>query len=63
MSRLLSQAGAAKYCGMGVRLFRSLCQKGLGPRVFNPHGGRPRFVDTVLDEWMSSRDDRKVGAA
>lgn len=57
MARTLSQVKSAQHCGMGVRLFRDICRRGEGPRVFNPHGGRPRYVDTVLDEWMASRDD------
>ena len=58
MARLLWQNGAARHVGMGVRLFRQLCREGKGPKVFNPHGGRPRYVDTELDRWIESRDDR-----
>lgn len=58
MATLLTQRGAAGRCGKSVKWFRAVCRAGRGPRVFNPLDGRPMYVDTVVDEWMESRDDQ-----
>jgi hypothetical protein len=58
MATLLSQAKAAKHCGIGVKKFREACRNGNGPRVWNPDDGRPMYCDTVLDEWLHNRDDQ-----
>lgn len=62
MARLLSQHAAAKRAGLGPRRFRAICRLGLGPKVFNPNNGRPMYVDTVLDAWLESRDDKQVAS-
>jgi len=59
MPRLLSQAEVARRLRMDPRRFRRICELGEGPPVFAPDGGRPQWVDTVVDAWMVSRDDRK----
>jgi hypothetical protein len=60
MARLLTQRAAAKRAGLGVDRFRLICQRGHGPATFQPLGDeRPMYVDTVVDAWLESRDDRK----
>jgi hypothetical protein len=59
MARLLTQPAAAKRAGLGVRRFKQICKAGLGPRVFDPLDTRPMYVDTVVDAWLESRDDRR----
>jgi len=63
MAITLNQKQAAAHCGIGVQRFRKVCRQGRGPRVWNPLDGLPRYVDTVLDEWMHARDDRHLNKA
>lgn len=64
MARLLSLQAAAKRAGMSRDRFRAIVRAGKGPACFNPLEGRAMYVDTVVDRWLESRDDRaQQGAA
>lgn len=61
VKRLLSASAAAAYLGIGRDRIRAIRRAGEGPRAWNPDGGRAMFAVSVLDEWLSERDDPEKG--
>jgi len=57
--RMLTQAQAALYCGMGVKAFRATC-----PIIATTlRDGLSRFDRYKLDEWLDSLSVHSAGSA